>query len=162
MHDILLAYLQLYSIWNSLWGTANKTVLQELNVKLNNIVRSITYSSKYCSVTCLHKLLNFFKLDDIYRLELAKFMYQLHHKKFKTALNDCFVDITNIHSHNTRTKQNLVYFKPRVQTSTGKKFLTYRGIDLWRKIKPEVKELFWVSFKKKMKQKAIQNYNASS
>ena len=96
------------------WGTANKTVLQELNVKLNNIVRTITYSSKYFPVTCLYKLSNFLKLDDIYRLELAKFMYQLFHKKFKTALNDCFVDITNIHSHNTRTKQNLVYFKPRV------------------------------------------------
>ena len=93
-------------------GTANKTVLQDLNVKLNNIVRTITYSSKYCPVTCLYKLLNFLKLDNIYRLELAKFMYQLHHKKFKTAPNDCFVDITNIHSHNTRTKQDFVYFKP--------------------------------------------------
>ena len=58
-------------------------------------------------------------------------------------------------------KQNLVYFKPRVQTSTGKKSLTYREIDLWGKLKPEAKELSGVSFKKKMKQKAIQNYNAS-
>ena len=41
------------------WSTANKTVLQELNVKLNNIVRTITYSSKYCPVTGLYKLLNF-------------------------------------------------------------------------------------------------------
>ena len=48
------------------WGTANKTVLQELNVKPNNIVRTITYSSKYCPWTCLDKLLNFLKLDDIY------------------------------------------------------------------------------------------------
>ena len=112
-------------------------------MKLNNIVRTITYSSKYYPVTGLYKLLNFLKLDDIYRLELAKFMYQLHHEKFKTALNDCFVDITNIHSHNTRTKQNLVYLKPRVQTSTDKKSLTYREIDLWGKIKPEAKELSW-------------------
>ena len=102
------------------WGTANKIILQELNVKLNNIVRTITFSSKYCPVTCSYKLLNFLKLNDLYRLELAK-----HHKKFKTALNDCIVDITNIHSHNTRTKQNLIYFKPRVQTSTGEKSLTY-------------------------------------
>ena len=41
------------------WGAANKTVLQELNVKLNNIVRTITYSSKYCPMTCLYKLLSF-------------------------------------------------------------------------------------------------------
>ena len=43
------------------WGTANKTLMQELNVKLNNIVRTITYtgSSKYCPVTSLYKTLNF-------------------------------------------------------------------------------------------------------
>ena len=93
-------------------GQQNSRLLQELNVKLNDIVRTITYSSNNCPVTCLYKLLNFLKLDDIYGLELAKFRYQLHHKKFKTALNDYFDDVTNIHSHNTRTKQNLVYFKP--------------------------------------------------
>ena len=76
-------------------------------------------------------------------------MYQLHHKKFKTALSDCFVDITKIHSHNTRTKDNLVYFKSRFQTSAGKKSLTYRGIELWGKIKSDVKELSWLSFKKR-------------
>ena len=85
-------------------------------------------------------------------------MYQLHHKKFKTALNDYFVNITEIHSYNTRTKGNLVYFKPCVQTSAGEKSLTYREIELWRKIEPDVKQLSWLSFKKKIKQKAIQNY----
>ena len=93
----------------------------------------------------------FLKLDDIYELELAKFTYQLHHNKFKTALNDCFVDITKIHSHNTRTKHNLVYFKPRVQTSIGKKSLTYRGYELWGKIDYKVKKSPWLSFKKKHK-----------
>ena len=117
---MLLAYLQSYLIWNSHTGTSNKTLLQELNVKLKKIVRTITYSSKYCPVTCLYKSLNFLKLDDIYKLEQAKFIYQLHHKKFKTALNDCFVDVMSIHSHNT----SLVYFKPRVWTSEGKRSLT--------------------------------------
>ena len=128
--------------------------MHELNVKLNNIVRTITYSSKYCPVTSLYKTLNFLKLDDIYRLELAKFMYQLHNKKFKTALKDCFVDITKIHSHNTRTKHNLVYFKPRVQTSAGEKSLSYRGTELWGKIKPKIKESSWISLKKKDKTKS--------
>ena len=100
--------------------------MQELKVKLNNIVRTITYSSKYCAVPSLSKTLYFLKLDDIYLLELAK--YQLHHKKFKTALNDRFADIIKIHSHNTKTKDSLVYFKSCVQTSAGKKSLTYKGI----------------------------------
>ena len=58
-------------------------------------------------------------------------------------------------------KHNLVYFKPRVQTSAGKKSLMYREIDLWEKIKTEEKELSWVSFKKKTKPKTIENSNAS-
>ena len=99
-------------------------------------------------MSSLYKALNVLKLDDIYPLELAKFMYHLYHKKFKTALNDCFVDITKIHRHNTRTKDNLVYFKPRVQTSAEKKSLTYRGIELWGKIEPDAKGLSWLSFKK--------------
>ena len=138
------------------WGTANQTLMHEFNVKLNNIVRTITYSSKYCPVTSLCKTLNFLKLDNIYQLELAKFMYQLYHKKFKTALNNCFVDITKIHSHNTRTKHNIVYFKSRVQASASKKSRTYRGTELWGKIKPKIKESLWISLKKKIKQKAIQ------
>ena len=60
-------------------------------MKLNNIVCTITNSSKYCPVTSLYKIFNFLKLDDIYLLKQAKFMYQLHQKKFKTALNDCFI-----------------------------------------------------------------------
>ena len=85
-------------------------------------------------------------------------MYHLHYKKFKAALNDCFVDITKIHSHNTRTKHNLVYFKPGVQTPISKKSLTYGGIELWRKIDYNVKESPWLLFKKQKKQIAIQNY----
>ena len=48
------------------WSTANQTLMHELNVKLNNIVRAITYSSKYCPVTSFYKTLNFLKLDNIY------------------------------------------------------------------------------------------------
>ena len=94
------------------WGASNQTLMHELNVKLNNIVHTITYNSKYCPVTSLYKTLNFLKLDDIYRLELAKYMYQLHHKEFKIALKDCFVDITKIHSHSIR---NLAFKRQQVK-----------------------------------------------
>ena len=49
--------------------------MQELNVQLNTIVRTIKYSSKCCPVTSLYKILKVLELDDIHDLELAKFMY---------------------------------------------------------------------------------------
>ena len=82
------------------------------------------------------------------------------HKKFKTVPNNCFIDIIKIRSRNTRSNHNLVYFKPRVQLSIGKKSLTYRGSELWEKNHCKVKESPWLSFKKKIKQIAIQNYSS--
>ena len=58
------------------------------------------------------------------------------------------IPITKIQSHNTRTKHNLVYFKPRAQTSISKKSLIYRCSELWGKIDYNVKESPRLSFKK--------------
>ena len=71
-----------------IWGTAAKSHLNELMIRLNNVIRTITYSSKYCPMTVLYETLNFLKLSDIYKLELGKFMYQLHHDKLPEMLYD--------------------------------------------------------------------------
>ena len=71
----MLNYLLIYSRMQCgiiTWGTANKALMQELNVSLNNIVRAIMYSSRYCPVIFLYKTLNFLKVDDIYKLELLR------------------------------------------------------------------------------------------
>ena len=47
-----------------IWGTA-KSQLNKLTVRLNNVICTITYSSKYCPMTVLYKTLNFLKLSDI-------------------------------------------------------------------------------------------------
>ena len=98
-------------------------------------------------------------IDDIYLLELAKLTYQINLKKLETALNDCFVDIIQIRSHNTRTKHDIVYFKPRVQTSAGKKFLTLKELICGEKSNRQSKNYLGYHSKKKIKQKAIQSEN---
>ena len=55
-HSIIYSRIQ-YGIVT--WGTINQTLMHELNVKLHNIVRTITYRSKYCPVISLYKTLNF-------------------------------------------------------------------------------------------------------
>jgi len=60
------------------WGKANNSVLQPLNVLNSNILRLMTFSDYSCHVTPIHKNLNMLKLNDIYRLELAKFRHKLH------------------------------------------------------------------------------------
>ena len=108
----------------------NKLILRELSVRMNNIIRTITFSSKYCKMTILYQKLNILKLEDIYGLKLAKYMHQLHNNKLPFSLFEDYVKLNEIHSHNTRQTQNAVYFKPRVNKSIGKELLVYRGANL--------------------------------
>ena len=39
----------------TLWGTSAKSYMREINVRLNNVVRLMTYSKKYSHVSQLYK-----------------------------------------------------------------------------------------------------------
>ena len=73
----MLYYSLVYSrvqYGTSIWETATKSRLHEINVRLNNIVRTISCKSKFMHVTELYKELQLLKLNEIYQLELAEFM----------------------------------------------------------------------------------------
>ena len=58
-----------------IWGNATKTKLHELEIRFSNIVRTLTWNKKFSHVTHLFKRLDFLKLNDIYKFELAKIMH---------------------------------------------------------------------------------------
>ena len=58
-----------------LWGTATYTRQKEIVVRPNNIVWIMTWSRKFDHVSILYKKLKLLKLEDIYKLELSKFMH---------------------------------------------------------------------------------------
>ena len=96
------------------WGTANQHELHEIEVKLNNIVRTITEKKKFSHVKCLYKKLNFLKLKDVYRLELVKFMHKLFQNKPTNVFKTKFIKLSNIHTLETRRQNQSNYFLPRV------------------------------------------------
>jgi len=109
------------------WDTANNSVLQPLDVLHNNILRIMTLSNYGCHVTPLYKNLNVLKLNDIYRLELAKFMHKLHHGALPKIFDDFFKNISNIQSYKTRFADNQNYFMQRVCKNSGKKVSLIEG-----------------------------------
>ena len=72
-HSLVHSRLQ-YGI--IIWATGTKTLQQEIRVLQNNVISILTYNKKFSHVTPLYKKLNLLKFDDIYKLELAKFMYR--------------------------------------------------------------------------------------
>ena len=49
------------------WGTAVQNQLHEIEVKLNNIVRTLTWNKKFSHVTKVYKKLEFRKSHDVYK-----------------------------------------------------------------------------------------------
>ena len=109
-------------------------------------------------MTVLYQKVNILKLADIYGLDLAKYMHQLHNNKLPFSLYEDYVKLNEIHSHYIRQTQKAVYFKPRVNKSNGKELLVYRGAKLWENLDNSIKSLSWYSFKKRFKRIIISNY----
>ena len=107
----------------------------------------------------LHLAVKGLKLADIYGLELANYMYQLHNNKLPFSSYEDYNKLNEIlGSHNTRQPQNAVYFKPRVKKSIGKELLVYRRAKLWENVDRSIKSLRWYSFKKRFERRLISNY----
>ena len=95
------------------------------------------------------------KLNDIYRLELAKFMHKLHHGALPKIFDNFFKNISNIHSYKTRFADNQNYFMQRVCTYSGKNSISYRGAALWKEIEHSLKLLPYVTFCKHYKDRLL-------
>ena len=109
-------------------------------------------------MTVLYKTLNFLKLSDIYKLELGKFMCQLHHDKLPEMLYDSLLKIDEVHNHNIRQLQKQVYYKPSIMKCIASKLIInlHRGSKLWGEIDDSIKDLSWHSFKKHYKKNISQ------
>ena len=140
------------------WGTATKNYLREISVRLNYIIRTITRSNRYTSMTSLHKKLKFLKLHDVYNFELGKFMFQLCEGNVPKIFHDSFMKINQIHQHNTRSTEKAIYFLPGMNKSFSQKTLSFRGTKLWKEIDNDIKSTHWVSFKKAYKHFLLQSY----
>ena len=59
-------------------------------------------------MTNLSKNLNLLKLNDIYKLELAKFMHQLQHGTLTKSFYNRFIKISAVYNYLTRQKQRCI------------------------------------------------------
>ena len=154
-----LAYSRIqYGITVTLWGTFAKSCMREINVRLNNVVRLMTYSKKYSHVSQLYKHLNLLKLNDIYKFELAKFMCLLRNKKLPAVLSSQFTKIEKLHSHNTRQVNKCVYFIPQSTESITQNLLAFRGTKLWSSLNSSIKSNRWGVFRQKYKIHSMSSY----
>ena len=157
----LLYYILIYSRVRygiTLWGTATYTRQKEIVLRLNNIVRIMTWSRKFDHFSMLHKKQKLLKLEDIYKLELSKYMHQFNCNMNPKIFDKNFVKLESVHSYSTRQKTKNNYFLTRVNKTMSQKQLSFRGTKLWTTLGNSIKTKPLPFFKKILKERIIRDY----
>jgi len=95
---------------SSSWSNAAATTLAPILTLQKSAVRIIINNKSRSHTNPIFSTLHLLKVDDIFQLEVAKVMYEIHNHSSKLCSN-LFVPLNHIYSHNTRSKErkNYVY-----------------------------------------------------
>ena len=79
------------------------------------------------------------KISDLYKLEVAKFMFQHHNNLLPDLFSNYFVAISRVHGYSTRGSANNNYYIPSITKSNAKSSLFYGGAKLWNSISTDIR-----------------------
>ena len=106
----------------------------------------------------MFKNLNLLRLDDIYKLELAKFMHRAVNKNLPQNFEFHFTRINEMHPYNLRSIRKQAFYSKLTKTAKYRNWITNSGISLWKDIPSNVKDLSYKSFAKKYKTMIVDSY----
>jgi len=127
-HFICFAFMARSS--SQLTGVDHSTAASSPLVSVLGIIdaQASLLSENICTpVTNLHRLLGFLKLDEVYKLQINKFMYQLQYKTLPYVFYEKFTKISSVYNHNTRLNNSLIHHQPRINERFTKNQISYRG-----------------------------------
>ena len=144
------------------WGGCCDSKLRKLNVLHNNIIRIMTLKNMplqiRLSTKTLFKSINILQLNDIFQLELAKFMHRASSDDLPQNLNHMFTRISSVHRYPTSSSRKRVFVKPLTNKAIYRNWISSTGISLWEKIDPALKKMSYLSFKKAYRSHIIDCY----
>ena len=127
----------------------------------NKIIRSMpgVRRNKHVANNILYTNLKILKIEELYFLEIAKFMYLYHHNKLPELFSPYFNVTKSIHPHVTRSTTRKNYFVPHVNSNSAKKSLLFIGAKIWNGLRFEWKEYSYNKFKKAVKSHLLLKYS---
>ena len=165
---IILLYYYYAHVYSKLqydiltWGAADKKQLMKLNIIHNRIIQALSPHKLLINVNiCTHSIFKnceLLKIEDIYKLELAKFMHCAYHNSLPTNLQNLFTSSESVHKYPTRASKTRSFYPPRANKNIFNKWITIEGINLWQKVDNELKKFNLKIFYRKFKNQIIYEY----
>ena len=122
-----------------LWGSACKKYLHPINIIQKKAVRTITHSVYNEHTIGLFRKLNIVKLDDLYDLEIGKFMYLFATSGLPKPLNTIYATNDQIHMHNTRHIYSRdAHIQMQITQKLARSFVC-KGPKLWQNLQHDLK-----------------------
>ena len=106
----------------------------------------------------MYKSMKILQIQDIYELEMAKFMHSFHHKRLPSVFDNYFKYLSLQHHHITRSTSNKNLYLQQMKTHRGLTSFSYNGIKIWNKIPINIKLLSKYSFNRRIKLMLINKY----
>ena len=120
------------------WATANKTLLERINVAHNTIITYLTFSKRCTRMWPLYSQLKVLPLNILIQIEKAKTMYKFERKMLPQVFDNYFKKPT--HQHNTRYASLHNNFQVvRISSAKEKSLLKYYGPKIWESIPLDIK-----------------------
>ena len=122
-------------------------------------MRAITKQRWSDRITPIYRRQQVLKINDLYKLETAKFMHQFSDKSLPASFEKYFTCTTFVHCHSTRTSEHNDYFLPHFSTSRLQRSIRFSGVKIWNSIPCKFKNLFLKKFISEYKLHLINQYN---
>ena len=119
-----------------LWGGTHTSYLNKITKQQKRIIRIISAAKYNDHTTPLFKQLKLLKLEDLYTLNMSKFMYKANNNQLPKNLQRYFTQNSQIHSHNTRQSSHT--HVNQVRTLNAANQLTQKGPKVWYELNTQI------------------------
>lgn len=139
----------LYSLIN--WGRASNSLIHKVEVLQNKFIRASMFCSRDCPTNYLYSKFQTLKLNDMIRMEFAKFMYKYNNHMLPSSFNSYFTKLDQIHRYDTRQKSKGAFFHHAIHTEFGRKNLQHSCLVVWESIPVNQKNCSFTTFKRQFR-----------
>jgi hypothetical protein len=121
-----------------LWGGTNKSYTHKLEVLQNKSIRILNHSNYNESALPIYSKLNILKFENLFKLELCKFMYVISSNEIPTPLTAFYNCNRDIHTHYTR-HSNDIHITSRNKYLVSKSYI-HKAPKLWCQLPDTIKQ----------------------
>ena len=140
------------------WGATSTTNINKLQVLQNKAIRNMNKAPRYYRLDNYYLNHRILKVQELYQLEIAKFMHSHSHGNLPACFTSFFVESRFLHNYTTRFSSSRNYNITNFRTNRGQRSIQFLGPKVWNQVPNEIRNVSKQTFKNEMKRLIFSRY----